>query len=91
MVPNMGKALAGEWLLLMLYAVSMLSLFNFFYGIVNNMVDKLAGYQQQYGTTDRQPAKWYISNRLNIINAYHYFFYTGGILLYAVVVFKSKI
>lgn len=43
-VPHLGKPLAGEWLLLMLYAVAMLSLFNFFYGIVNNMVNKLAGF-----------------------------------------------
>ena len=91
MVPHTGKALAGEWLKLMLYAVAMLSLFNFFYGIVNNMVNKLAGFQQQYGTPERQPVKWYLSNRSNIMNAYHYFFYTGGVILYAVVVFKSNI
>lgn len=91
MVRDMGKAQAGEWLLLMLYAVSMLSLFNFSYGIVNNMVNRLVGFQQQYGAPERQPVKWYINNRPHIMNAYHYFFYTGGLILYAVVVFKSNI
>ncbi len=90
-VPHLGKALAGQWLLLMLYAVAMLSLFNFFYGIVNRMVNNLTDFQQRYGSPDIQPVKWYITNKSNVINMYHFFFYTGGVILYAVAVFKSTI
>jgi hypothetical protein len=90
-VPNTGKIIAKEYLLLMLFAVAMITLFNFFYGIVNLMLNKQVSFQQSYGMPDKAHVKWFMNNVGNINGLYHLFFYAGGIILYGVVVSQAKI
>jgi hypothetical protein len=90
-LPRTGEAMASEYLLIMLYAVAMITLFNFFYGVVNRMVHGLADFQQTYGMPEKSPAKWYLANANNITGAYQVFFYLGGVILFAVVIYHAKI
>jgi len=90
-VPNTGKVIAKEYLLIMLFAVTMITLFNFFYGVVNLMLNTQASFQQSYGMPEKAHVKWFLNNIGNIKGLYHLFFYSGGIILYGVVISQAKI
>jgi hypothetical protein len=82
---------AGEYLKLMLFAVAMLTLFNFMYGIINLMVNAQAGFQQRYNTGAGGHVQWFLNNVGTIKGVYQLFFYSGGVILYAIVVWQAKI
>ena len=86
-----GRAVGKEYLLLMLFAAAMLTLFNFMYGIVNLMVNAQAGFQQRYNPGAGGHVQWFLSNVGTIKGAYQLFFYSGGVILYAIVVWHAKI
>ncbi len=90
-LPNIGAALAKEYLIVLLFAISMITLFNFSYGIVNMIITKQTNFHQNYGMPAKGHIKWFLKNATNFKNLYHLFFYSGGIILYTVVIFKSKI
>ena len=90
-LPTIGAVLAKEYLIVILFAIAMITLFNFSYGIVNMIIRKQTSFHQSYGTPVKGHIKWFFKNATNFNNLYHLFFYSGGIILYTVVIFKSKI
>ncbi|RZK04362.1 MAG: hypothetical protein EOO43_22435 [Flavobacterium sp.] len=83
-----GRAFSESWLKIILMSVAGFTLFNFFYGIVNKMVNTQVNFHQTYGKPFLNPVKYVIENQANIKAMFHFFFYTGGVILIAVVFYK---
>lgn len=90
-VKSHGLAFAEAFIILIMFAFAIFTLFNFFYGIVNVIVDTQVGFQQGYDKSNVGHIKSFTDNAANIKRFFHLFFYLGGVILFAIVVFKSKI
>ena len=93
MVSLVGESIADERIKLVLFALAMFTLFNFFYGIINLMVGAQKSIHKTYNSSNlnRGSVKIFRDNENGIKNTAHFFFYTGGVILYAIVIYQSKI
>ena len=91
MVPIYGENFSDELLKAILFMVLSITLFNVMYGIVNLLVNAQVGFHQNYGKPNEGHVKYVIEKALNIKKILHFFFYTGGVILIGIVIFKSKI
>lgn len=73
-----GDGFSESWLKIILMSVAGFTLFNFFYGIVNLMVNAQVGFHQTYGKPWLNPVKHVIGNSTNIKAMFHFFLFTGG-------------
>ncbi|MCA5005258.1 hypothetical protein [Sphingobacterium bovistauri] len=93
LISEIGEEDASEWVKLILFALAMFTLFNFFYGIINLMVNGQKNFHETYNSSNlnKGSVKLFRDNENGIKNAAHFFFYTGGVILYAIVIYQSKI
>lgn len=85
-----GKEFVGEWPKIFLMMIASFCLFNIFYGIVNRIIDAQAKFHTNVGNTSANPVKYFIENKSNFKNLLHFFFYTGGTVLVAIMIYKSN-
>lgn len=83
-----GDHIASSWLTIILMMSACFSLFNIVYGLVNFMVNTQVNFHQNYGRPNTNPIKSFIGNSSNIKVFLHFFFYTGGIILPGIAIFK---
>lgn len=83
-----GDDIAGSWLKIILMTSACFCLFNIVYGLVNFMVNTQVNFHQNYGSPNTNPIKSFINGASNIKVFLHFFFYTGGVLLPAIAIFK---
>ena len=86
--PIYGDAFSESWLKIVLMSVAGFCLFNFSYGIINLMVNAQVNFHQTYGKPQLNPVKYVIENSTNIKAMFHFFFYTGGIILIGIAFLK---
>jgi len=86
--PIYGERFSESWLKIILMSVAGFTLFNFFYGIVNLMVNAQVDFHQAYGKPWLNPVKYVIENSTNIKAMFHFFFFIGGIILIGVAFLK---
>ena len=86
--PIYGEAFSETWLKIILTSVAGFTLFNFAYGIVNLMVNAQVGFHQTYGKPWLNPVKYVIENSTNIKAMFHFFFFSGGIILIGIAFLK---
>ena len=86
--PIYNEAFAESWLKIILMSVAGFCLFNFSYGIVNMMVKAQVNFHQTWGKPQHNPVKYVIDNATNIKAMFHFFFYTGGIILIGIAFLK---
>lgn len=91
LIVKYGKTYASEWLILMLFAVAMFSLFNFFYAVTSSIISTQNNFHNHFNSPNKGPIKFLRANSGALKNGYHLFFYIGGIVLFAIVVYHSKI
>ena len=81
-------AFVDTWLKIILMSIAGFTLFNFAYGIINLMINTQTSFHKRYGKPHLNPVRFVIANASTIKGGYHLFFYTGGILLIAIVFWK---
>ncbi len=86
--PVYGNAFSESWLKIILMSLAGFTLFNFFYGVINLMVDAQVGFHKSYGRPDLNPVRYVIDRQSIIKKGFHLFFYTGGILLIGICFLK---
>ena len=80
--PAYGDAFASHWLKIILMMFASLTLFNWFYGIVNFMVDKQVQFHHTYNKPNAVGLLKPVLDNAPKIKAYtHFFFYSGGVIL----------
>lgn len=75
------EAFAETVLKTSLMVVAIFCLMNFFYGIINFMVNTQKSFHGGNAMLAKGPVKWFLENTENITRGYHLFFYFGGIFM----------
>ncbi|WP_131327993.1 hypothetical protein [Chryseobacterium vrystaatense] len=83
-----GDNMAGSWLKIGLMTLGCFCLFTIVYGLVNFMVNTQVNCHQNYGRPGTIPIKSFLAGTSSIKGVLHFFFYTGGIILPGIAIFK---